>query len=298
MTLNHLMNRIREADIKTVLKMAIILITTLWVVRELVFWTELREVGHFAGSISSEIKKEQKKIEKAFGEDYDKDVNKFKSEADSMEAGMHKNIDNLMEKREAFLKDFSKGAGEVERRMDHGFSEDEYKSVEFGAKYYISRIKEELASNPGNTKLKKKLEYIMPIYRRMVLEMMRLGINTECQDSHVLPECTGYSNKHWQAAWDVPQRKKNWETFWSVYRDRRSSIRVPEGEFGKPLNYTQQEREIWEKPVCMDLPGGCDENNNPAWPADQIIEAKIRIAAEKAKAESEQAAAEEAASGQ
>lgn len=294
MTLNNFMEKFRSADVKTVIKVTVIVVTSLWVIRELLFWTELHEYKNLAKSISSDIRNNQKKIEKAFGEDFDKNAGMIQSEGANMESEMHKNINNLMEKRNAFFKDFSKGAGEVERRMEHGRYQDKYQTVESMAHSYIFNINEELKKYPGNVQIKSKLASFMPIYKKMAHEMMRLGMYTDCQEYNVLPECSGHSNAHWEAAWDVPQRKKNWEIFWSVYLTRFRNTHIPEREIGKPYQYSQQERDIWEKPACLDLPGGCDANNNPAWSADKIIEAKERIAAEKSRQESEKAALEEA----
>jgi hypothetical protein len=297
MKLNEMIESIRSAEMKTIIKVSVIVITALWVFRELFFWAELSEYKKLANGITAGVKKEQNKIEKAFGEDFDKKIGMIQSDGAKMESEMHKNIDNLMKKRDAFFKDFDKGAGEVAHRMDHGQYRDDYASVEFGAYDYIFNLKIAIKENPNDSVLKKKLEYIKPIYERMVHEMMRLGFYTYCQKVQALPECSGHSNEHWEAAWDVPQRKNNWETFWSVYRTRYLNTRIPAREFGKPKIYTQQEKDIWEKPAFLDLPGGCDANNNPAWSVDKIIEAKAQIAIEEARQESEQAAAEEAASG-
>lgn len=66
--MNHFFEKIKNAELGTVIKMAVIFIVGFLVVREVMLWSFIKEVGSEIFGINSSISETQDRIEKKFND--------------------------------------------------------------------------------------------------------------------------------------------------------------------------------------------------------------------------------------
>lgn len=72
MTLNDLIQKIKNAEMKTLVKGAVIVVAGFWIVQEVMVFTLVREVAGTIAGFHSWLVKEQDTIEKQFRERWEK----------------------------------------------------------------------------------------------------------------------------------------------------------------------------------------------------------------------------------